>query len=60
MTLSMLRIVLFTQDMPGMVAFYRDVLGLRLAGGHPRSASGPRTLPPRDKNFWAAAPRCLS
>ena len=30
MTLSMLRIVLFTKDMPGMVAFYRDVLGLRL------------------------------
>ena len=30
MTLSMRRIVLFTKDMPGMVAFYRDVLGLRL------------------------------
>jgi catechol 2,3-dioxygenase-like lactoylglutathione lyase family enzyme len=31
MTLSMRRIVLFTGDMPGMVAFYRDVLGFRLA-----------------------------
>jgi catechol 2,3-dioxygenase-like lactoylglutathione lyase family enzyme len=31
MTLSMRRIVLFTKDMPGMVRFYRDVLGLRLA-----------------------------
>lgn len=30
MTLSMRRIVLFTRNMPGMVAFYRDVLGLRL------------------------------
>jgi catechol 2,3-dioxygenase-like lactoylglutathione lyase family enzyme len=30
MTLSMRRIVLFTKDMPGMVAFYRDVLGLEL------------------------------
>lgn len=30
MTLSMRRIVLFTSDMPRMVAFYRDVLGLRL------------------------------
>ena len=30
MTLSMRRIVLFTKDMPGMVAFYRDVLGLKL------------------------------
>jgi catechol 2,3-dioxygenase-like lactoylglutathione lyase family enzyme len=30
MTLSMRRIVLFTKDMPRMVAFYRDVLGLRL------------------------------
>jgi len=30
MTLSMLRIVLFTKDMPGMVAFYRDILGLKL------------------------------
>ena len=29
MTLSMLRIVLFTKDMPGMVAFYRDILGLK-------------------------------
>jgi catechol 2,3-dioxygenase-like lactoylglutathione lyase family enzyme len=29
MTLSMLRIVLFTKDMPRMVAFYRDVLGLK-------------------------------
>jgi catechol 2,3-dioxygenase-like lactoylglutathione lyase family enzyme len=29
-TLSMRRIVLFTKDMPGMVAFYRDVLGLKL------------------------------
>ena len=33
MMLSMRRIVLFTKDMPGMVAFYRDVLGLRLAKG---------------------------
>jgi catechol-2,3-dioxygenase len=31
MMLSMRRIVLFTKDMPGMVAFYRDVLGLKLA-----------------------------
>jgi catechol 2,3-dioxygenase-like lactoylglutathione lyase family enzyme len=31
MMLSMRRIVLFTKDMPGMIAFYRDVLGLRLA-----------------------------
>ena len=31
MTLSMRRIVLFTKDMPRMVSFYRDVLGLRLA-----------------------------
>ena len=30
MTLSMRRIVLLTKDMPRMVAFYRDVLGLRL------------------------------
>jgi catechol 2,3-dioxygenase-like lactoylglutathione lyase family enzyme len=30
MTLSMRRIVLFTKNMPGMVAFYRDVLGLKL------------------------------
>ena len=30
MTLSMRRIILFTKDMPGMVAFYRDVLGLKL------------------------------
>jgi catechol 2,3-dioxygenase-like lactoylglutathione lyase family enzyme len=30
MTLSMRRIVLFTKDMPGMIAFYRDVLGLPL------------------------------
>ena len=30
MTLSMLRIVLFTRNMPKMVAFYRDVLGLKL------------------------------
>ena len=31
MTLSMRRIVLFTKDMPGMVAFYRDVPGLKVA-----------------------------
>ncbi len=30
MKLSMRRIVLFTKDMAGMTAFYRDVLGLRL------------------------------
>jgi catechol 2,3-dioxygenase-like lactoylglutathione lyase family enzyme len=30
MTLSMRRIVLFTKDMPGMTAFYRDVLGLKV------------------------------
>jgi catechol 2,3-dioxygenase-like lactoylglutathione lyase family enzyme len=30
MTLSMRRIVLFTKNMPGMTAFYRDVLGLKL------------------------------
>lgn len=33
MTLSMRRIVLFTKDMPGMVKFYRDVLGLKLKKG---------------------------
>ena len=27
--ISMRRVVLFTKDMPGMVAFYRDILGLR-------------------------------
>jgi catechol 2,3-dioxygenase-like lactoylglutathione lyase family enzyme len=31
MMLAMRRIVLSTKDMPGMIAFYRDVLGLRLA-----------------------------
>jgi catechol 2,3-dioxygenase-like lactoylglutathione lyase family enzyme len=30
MTLSMRRIVVFTKDMPDMVAFYRDGLGLKL------------------------------
>jgi hypothetical protein len=30
MTLSMRRIVLFTKNTPGMVAFYRDVLDLKL------------------------------
>ena len=30
MTLSMRRIVPFTKDMPGMTAFYRDVLGLKV------------------------------
>ncbi len=30
MTLSMRRIVLFTKNMPGMMAFYRDVLGLKV------------------------------
>jgi catechol 2,3-dioxygenase-like lactoylglutathione lyase family enzyme len=30
MRLEMRRIVLFTTDMPGMIAFYRDILGLRL------------------------------
>jgi catechol 2,3-dioxygenase-like lactoylglutathione lyase family enzyme len=30
MILSMRRIVLFTRDMPGMIAFYGDVLGLPL------------------------------
>ena len=30
MTLSLRRIVLFTKNMPGMVTFYRDVLGLKL------------------------------
>lgn len=29
MKLSMRRVILFTKDMPGMTAFYRDVLGLR-------------------------------
>jgi len=33
MILSMRRIVLFTKAMPGMVAFYRDVLGLHLVKG---------------------------
>jgi catechol 2,3-dioxygenase-like lactoylglutathione lyase family enzyme len=35
MELSMRRIVLFTKDMPRMVAFYRDVLGLRLKKDEP-------------------------
>ena len=35
MQLSMRRIVLFTKDMPGMIAFYRDVLGLRLVKDEP-------------------------
>jgi len=30
MQLSMRRIVLFTNDMPSMTSFYRDVLGLRM------------------------------
>ncbi len=30
MKLSMRRSVFFTKDMPGMVAFYRDVLGFKL------------------------------
>jgi len=30
MTLSMRRIVLFTKDMPSMVRFYRDVIGLTM------------------------------
>jgi len=30
MTLSMRRVVLFTKNMQGMTAFYRDVLGLKL------------------------------
>lgn len=29
MTLAMRRTVLFTKDMPGMTAFYRDMLGLK-------------------------------
>ena len=35
MMLSMRRIVLFTKDMRGMVAFYRDILGLRLVKDEP-------------------------
>ena len=35
MKLSMRRIVLFTRDMPGMIAFYRDALGLRLVKNEP-------------------------
>ena len=35
MRLSMRRIVLFTKDMPGMIAFYRDVLGLKLLKDEP-------------------------
>ncbi len=35
MTLSMRRIVLFTKDMPGMIAFYRDVLDLSLLKDEP-------------------------
>ncbi len=35
MTLSMRRIVLFTKDMPGMVKFYRDVLGTSQVGRRP-------------------------
>ena len=35
MKLSMRRIVLFTKDMPKMIAFYREVLGLRLLKDEP-------------------------
>ena len=35
MTLSLRRIVLFTKNMPTMIAFYRDVLGLKLRKGEP-------------------------
>jgi catechol 2,3-dioxygenase-like lactoylglutathione lyase family enzyme len=35
MQLSMRRIVLFTKDMPGMIAFYRDILGLPLVKDEP-------------------------
>ena len=35
MKLSMRRIVLFTKDMPQMIAFYREVLGLRLLKDEP-------------------------
>jgi catechol 2,3-dioxygenase-like lactoylglutathione lyase family enzyme len=35
MRLSMRRIILFTKDMPKMLAFYRDVLGLRLVKDEP-------------------------
>jgi catechol 2,3-dioxygenase-like lactoylglutathione lyase family enzyme len=35
MQLSMRRIVLFTNDMPSMIAFYRDVLGLPLVKDEP-------------------------
>ena len=35
MLLSMRRIVLFTKDMTGMIAFYRDILGLRLVKDEP-------------------------
>ena len=35
MKLSMRRIVLFTRDMPKMIAFYREILGLRLLKDEP-------------------------
>ena len=35
MILSMRRIVLFTKDMSGMIAFYRDVLGLPILKDEP-------------------------
>jgi catechol 2,3-dioxygenase-like lactoylglutathione lyase family enzyme len=35
MKLEMRRIILFTRDMPGMTAFYRDVLGLTLRKDEP-------------------------
>lgn len=35
MALTMRRLVLFTKDMPRMIAFYRDVLGLRLRTDDP-------------------------
>jgi catechol 2,3-dioxygenase-like lactoylglutathione lyase family enzyme len=35
MTLSMRRIILFTANMPGMTAFYGDVLGLPLVKDEP-------------------------
>jgi predicted enzyme related to lactoylglutathione lyase len=35
MTLAMRRVVLFTRNMSGMIAFYRDVLGLPLKTNEP-------------------------
>ena len=49
MTLSMRRIVLFTRDMPGMTAFYRDANGCVIALHNGTSEVG--RSPPKI-GFW--------